>query len=200
MTARERFKRDLDRYYRTLDNPSSRWRRFRTIVRREAIWATAVYRFGQYLEEEAPRFVRWIFRFPYAIVQRLIEMLVGINLPPKAQIGPGLYIAHHGGIWINPGVVMGENCNLAPQVMIGIAGKTNRGTPVLGDRVWVGPKATVNGPLHIGSGAVISPNSLVVTHVPENAVVIGVPAKILSYSGSAKLINVPLEESGNKEP
>jgi serine O-acetyltransferase len=164
-------------------------------MRSEAIWATAVYRFGQYLEQEAPTVVRILLRFPYSILQRLIEWLVGINLPPKAQIGPGLYIAHYGGIWINPHVKMGENCNIAPHVTIGIAGSTNRGAPIIGDRVWIGPKATVNGPLHIGSGAVISPNSLVVTHVPENAVVIGVPAKIMSYTGSAKLINVPLEES-----
>ena len=61
---------------------------------------------------------------------------------------------------------------------------------MLGDRVWIGPKATISGPVRIGSGAVIGANSLAITNIAENGVVIGVPAKVISYSGSAKLIRV----------
>lgn len=197
LNARERFRRDLQRYYCCLDNPSSRLRRLKAIWGRVAIWAIATYRFGQYLHYEAPAWLRIILRIPYALVQRFIQLLVGINLPPAAQIGPGLYIAHHGGIWVNPQVVIGANCNLSQEVTIGIAGTTNRGTPMIGDRVWIGPKATINGPFRIGNGAVIAANSLVVTDVPENAVVFGVPAKIMSYSGSDKLINAPRDESSD---
>jgi serine acetyltransferase len=42
----------------------------------------------------------------------------------------------------------------------------------------------------VGSGAVIAANSFVTAHVPENAVMIGVPARVLSYTGSANLIQL----------
>jgi len=195
LTARERLRHDLARYYHCLPDPTSRMQRFKTVMGRMAIWSIAVYRFGQYLQFEASKPVRLILRLPYAFVRRFLQLLVGINLPPGANIGPGLYIAHYGGIWVNPRVVMGANCTLSQDVTLGIAGSTNRGTPVLGDRVWIGPKATINGPFRIGNGAVVAANSLVVTDVLENAVVIGVPARIMRYSGSEQLINMPAEES-----
>lgn len=194
LTARERLRHDLARYYSCLDDPTSRSKRFKAVLGRPAIWSIAVYRFGQYLQFEASRPVRMLLRIPYAFIRRFLQFLIGINLPPAARIGPGLYIAHYGGIWVNPRVVMGANCTLSQDVTLGIAGSTNRGTPVIGDRVWIGPKATINGPFQIGAGAVVAPNSLVVTDLPENAVVIGVPARIMSYSGSEKLINMPADE------
>jgi serine O-acetyltransferase len=42
--------------------------------------------------------------------------------------------------------------------------------------------------VRIGSGAVIGANSLVASSLPENAVAVGVPARVLSYSGSASLL------------
>jgi serine O-acetyltransferase len=54
----------------------------------------------------------------------------------------------------------------------------------------VGPGAVITGPVKVGSGAVIAANSLVTSNIPENAVAIGVPMRIISYTGSGKLIRI----------
>lgn len=184
--AADRFRADLARYYGALEAPARRRARLRIVIDTEAIWAIAVYRFGQYLKDEAPGLIRVPLRIPCAIVRRLLRWTVGIHLFPDTEIGPGLYIGHYGGIWISPRARIGAHCSIAHQVTIGTADP--RGAPTLGDRVWVGPGAIVTGPITVGSGAVVGANSLVAASVPDNAVVLGVPARIMSYSGSATLL------------
>jgi serine O-acetyltransferase len=190
LTARRRWRADVDRYCAYRPTMKGPLKRFRLILLTEGLWAIGMYRFGQYLYFEAPSAVRALLRIPYEIARKVLELIVDIHLWPDTQIGPGLYIAHYGGIWINPRVTIGSNCNLAHGVTIG-APMVAPGAPVLGDRVWIGSGAIINGPVRIGSGAVIGANSLVASNVPENAVAIGVPARVLSYSGSAKLIRLP---------
>jgi serine O-acetyltransferase len=163
----------------------------RTVMECEAIWAISVYRFGQYLHDEAGTFTRLLFKIPYQWGEKWIGLTVGIHLFPETPIGPGFYIGHYGGIWISPLARLGANCNVGPNVIIGVAGKHRDKAPVLGDRVWVGPGAIITGEVTVGSGAVIAANSLVTSNVPENAVVIGVPARVISYTGSANLIGLP---------
>jgi len=183
----ERFKKDRERYYKRLDDPSSRWQRFKLILRKEAIWCIGCYRVGQYLQQEASFLIRALLYVPFALINSIVEILHGVHIHFRADIGPGLFINHVGGIWINPKVKIGSNCNLNHNVTIGSAGGEKKGVPSLGDRVWVGPNATIVGAVEVGSNVAVSANSLVVSAVPENAIVIGVPAKVISYMGSAHL-------------
>jgi serine O-acetyltransferase len=187
LTARQRWYADVDRYRAYEPNKKGPLKRFRTILLTEPLWAIAMYRFGQYLYFEAPSAVRALLRIPYEIAHKVLELIVDIHLYPDTQIGPGLYVAHYGGIWINPRAALGSNCTLAHGVTIG-APMAAAGAPILEDRVWIGSGAVISGPVRIGPGAVIGANSLVVSNLPENAVAIGVPARVLSYTGSAKLI------------
>jgi serine O-acetyltransferase len=187
VTARERWRADVERYMEVSHDPHGSLRRLRIILFTEGVWALAVYRFGQYLYEEAPPSLRKLLRVPYEIARKMLVLAIGIHLGPETQIGPGLYIAHFGGIWINPRVQMGAHCNIAHGVTIG-APDAEAGAPVLGDRVWVGAGAVITGPVQIGSGAVIGANSLVSSNLPENAVAVGVPARVLAHSGSDRLM------------
>jgi serine O-acetyltransferase len=153
----------------------------------EGLWAIAVYRFGQYLYEEAPRPLRLLLRAPYEIVRKLVPILVGIHLSPATRIGPGFYISHFGGIWINPHAVLGSQCTISHGVTIG-APLPQRGAPVIGDRVWIGAGAVISGPVRVGSGAVVGANSLVTSDLPENAVAVGVPARVMALTGSESLL------------
>lgn len=193
MTARERLRADIARYYALYETPPSRYRRMRTVMDTEAIWAISVFRWGQHLEQEASAFTRMLFKFPYQWASKWVGLKVGIHLFPETQIGPGFYIGHYGGIWISPLATLGTNCNVGPGVVIGVAGKNRAKAPVLGDRVWVGPGAIITGAVTVGSGAVIAANSLVTVNIPENAVAIGVPTKVISYTGSRNLIKIPGE-------
>ena len=190
MTARERLRADVARYLVLFDRPVSRYRRTRTVLETEAIWAIAVFRFGQYVYHDANRFARFFLKPLYEFSAKMVGLAVGIHLFPDATIGPGFYIGHYGGIWISPLATLGANCNVGPGVVIGVAGQGRHQGPVLGDRVWVGPGAVITGEVKVGSGAVIAANSLVTSNIPENAVAIGVPARVISYSGSGKLIRL----------
>lgn len=115
------------------------------------------------------RFFLWIFSYRF-----------GFQIPYSVRIGPGLLIAHFGNIIINSKVIIGKNCNLSPNVVIGQTNRgSKRGVPILGDNVWVGCGAAIVGKITIGSNVLIAPNSFVNIDIPENSVVIGNPAKII---------------------
>lgn len=108
----------------------------------------------------------------------------------NAQIGPGLYIGHHGGIVTNEEMQIGKNCNLSHDVTIGVSRRGERaGVPVIGDNVYIGPGAKIFGKITIGNNAAIGANCVVTKDVPENGVVAGIPGKVISYEGSAGYIN-----------
>lgn len=109
----------------------------------------------------------------------------GFNISPNSKIGKGLYIGHFGRIIIHPNAELGLNCNLSPGVTIGetTRGK-NKGVPKIGNNVWIGTNAVIVGNIQIGDNVLIAPCAYVNFHVPNNAVVLGNPAKIVSYQGT----------------
>lgn len=185
--AWEAFRADVGRYFRYA-RATTAWSRARLILQTEGIWALAVYRASCWVHREAPAPLRAWLRWPTGAVGIAARLALGIHLDPGAHIGAGLYVGHSGGIWVAPGAVLGRECNLAQGVTVGVGGTVRRGTPHLGDRVWVGPKATISGPVLVGSGAVIGANSLVVSDVPERGVAVGVPARVVAHTGSGALI------------
>ena len=101
-----------------------------------------------------------------------------------------IYIGHFGGIIISGGAVIGRNCNISQGVTIGIAGKgKNRGIPIIGEGVYIGAGAKLIGKIHVGNNVAIGANAVVTKDVPDNAVVGGIPAKIISMNGSFEFIN-----------
>ncbi|MHB8420452.1 MAG: serine O-acetyltransferase [Myxococcales bacterium] len=121
-----------------------------------------------------------------------VTLLTGVELPPGARIGPGLYVGHHGGIIVSGEAVLGVRCNLSQGVTIGVADGPNgtRGAPVLGDRVYVAPGAKVFGPIRVGSDSAVGANAVVHRHVPDGVTVAGIPAVVVSPKGSRDLIEV----------
>lgn len=129
--------------------------------------------------------------FPLAwLVNRHQQIRFGIGISYKTKIGPGLYIGHEGGIVVSKHVVIGRNCNLSHQVTIGVSRRGARaGVPTIGDNVYIGPGAKLFGAVVVGTNAAIGANCVVTHDVPENAVVVGIPGKVISYEGSTGYIN-----------
>lgn len=156
-----------------------------------AAWAIINYRFGNGLEHRRlPKPLKLIPWFFYRVAKLGVEITSNIHLPAKAEIGPGLYIGHFGPIFVSKHARLGECCNISQGVTIGVAGRgENRGAPTFGDRVYLGAGSKVIGKINIGNNVAIGANAVVTKDVPDNAVVAGVPAKILNYNGSSDFVH-----------
>lgn len=124
----------------------------------------------------------------YILFRKMVKY--GIEIYPGTNIGKGFYIGHWGGIVINSQVVIGDNCNISQDVTIGQVNRgNNKGAPIIGNRVYIAPGAKIIGNIKIGDDVAIGANAVVTKDIPDNAVVVGVPAKVISYEGSKEYIN-----------
>lgn len=118
-----------------------------------------------------------------AIWYRLYNRRLGLkyNLAmPINKIGPGLYLPHiEGGVIINCESV-GANCMINSGVVVGNK-HDNEQVPTIGDNVQLAVGCKVIGKIKVGNNVIVAPNAVVVKDVPDNAVVGGVPAKIIKY-------------------
>lgn len=108
---------------------------------------------------------------------RQLSYKTGIQIPTNV-CGSGLQIWHYGFIIINDKVRIGKNLTIYPGVEIGAK---DNGVPKIGDNCFIGASAKVLGGIMIGNNVTIAPNAVVIKDVPDNAVVAGVPAKIIKY-------------------
>lgn len=100
------------------------------------------------------------------------------------DIGGGLYI-QHGFATIITAKKIGENCRIYQQVTIGYKGDDC--PPVLEDNVSVTCGAKVLGNITMHSGSLAAAGAVVVKDVPQNAIVAGVPAKVIGYKDEKNL-------------
>ena len=119
------------------------------------------------------------------IISQTSRFLTGIEIHPNAKIGKNLFIDH------GMGVVIGETSDIGDNVTIyhmatlgGIAPSINSDNqrnvkrhPTLKENVVVGSGAQILGPVVVGKNAKIGANAVVTKDVPENAVMVGIPAK-----------------------
>lgn len=120
---------------------------------------------------------------------RRLKFKYGIDISYRTKIGKGLYIGHFGGIVIHGDAEIGDYCNLSQGMTIGvlIRGK-NPGVPKIGNRVFMGPGATILGGITVGNDALIGTNAIVTFDVPDKAVVAAPLASIISNKGSSDYI------------
>ncbi|QQN56436.1 serine acetyltransferase [Anaerococcus obesiensis] len=105
----------------------------------------------------------------------------------NSKIGKGLYIGHPFAITINPESIIGENCNIHKGVTIGQENRgKKKGTPSIGNEVWIGINSTIVGNVRIGNDVLISANSFVNFDVPDHSIVIGNPGKIIPKENATK--------------
>ena len=119
------------------------------------------------------------------IISQFSRFLTGIEIHPKAKIGKYLFIDHGMGVVIGETSEIGDNVTIYHMVTLGgispsINSNDQRETkrlPTLQDNVVVGSGAQVLGPVTVGKNAKIGANAVVTKDVPENAVMVGIPAK-----------------------
>jgi len=110
---------------------------------------------------------------------KLFSEHYGLEIPPEAKIGKGLYLGHPFNITINPNTIIGNNVNIHKGVTIGQENRGKRkGTPQIGNDVWIGVNSTIVGNIVIGDNVMIAPNTFINIDIPSNSVVYGNPCII----------------------
>lgn len=122
-------------------------------------------------------------------VNRILSRRYSVYISSSAQIGTGLLLPHCFSIMISTSKI-GNNVTILQQVTIGSQrGGKHPGFPTIGDNVFIACGAKVLGGIKVGNNVVIGANAVVIRDVPDNAVVGGVPAKILNYEGERHVKN-----------
>ncbi len=125
--------------------------------------------------------------FIYRILLYHYSFRYAFQINPGTVIGEGLYIGHFGTIVINGNAVLGKNCNLANGVTIGQENRgIRKGSPIIGDKVWIGTNAIVVGNINIGNNVLIAPNAFVNCDIPSNSIAVGNPVKIIHHPEATK--------------
>ena len=93
-------------------------------------------------------------------------------------VGSGFYPVHAGFVRLGKYVRIGKNCTVLPMVLIG---KRQPGDCKIeiGDNCYIGSGTTILGPITIGNNVTIGAGAVVNQDIPDNAVVAGVPAKVI---------------------
>ena len=119
------------------------------------------------------------------MISQFARFITGIEIHPAAKIGKNLFIDHGMGVVIGETSEIGDNVTIYHMATLGgISPSVNSNEqrnikrhPTLKDNVVVGSGAQILGPVTVGKNAKIGANAVVTKDVPENAVMVGIPAK-----------------------
>ncbi len=117
-------------------------------------------------------------------LSHLGRFLTGIEIHPGAKIGHRFFVDH------GMGVVIGETSEIGDDVTIyqgvtlgGISLRREKRHPTVEDCVIIGAGATVLGPVRVGRNSKIGSGSVVVSNVPPDSTVVGVPGRVVEGEG-----------------
>lgn len=126
-----------------------------------------------------------ILRIILKFFLKILQIIYHFQIPEQVEVGKGFYISHFGRIIINPNTKIGKNVNIGTGVVLGQANRgEKRGSPIIGDGVWIGANAVIVGKVKIGNNVLIAPNSYINIDIPDNSIVTGNPA-IVTYREDA---------------
>ena len=129
----------------------------------------------------------WKYNLPLIprLLSHISRFLTGVEIHPGAKIGKGVFIDHGMGVVIGETSEIGDNVTIYHNVTLGGSSPSidserqrhEKRHPTIGNDVVIGSGAQIIGPIIIGNNARIAANAVVVKDVPENATMVGIPAK-----------------------
>ena len=134
-----------------------------------------------------PKLLRAPLSMLYRCLYRRVRNVYGIELPYTTLLGRRVVIEHQSAIVIHGHCRIGDDCIIRQGVTLG-----NRSldrpldAPHLGVGVNVGAGAKILGAVTIGDSAAIGANAVVLEDVPEGAMAVGIPARIIQRTPAEK--------------
>ena len=141
------------------------------------------------------------FRTWARILSHLVRFLTGVEIHPAARIGRRFFIDH------GMGVVIGETAEIGDDVLMyqgvvlgGVSHEKVKRHPSVSNGVVIGAGAILLGPINIGEGAKIGAGSVVISDVPQEATVVGVPGRVIIEREPKHVSGVALDHNKLPDP
>jgi serine O-acetyltransferase len=145
----------------------------------------------------------WIHRIAHALWRAKLRLLArllsqvarfftGVDIHPGATLGRRLFIDHATGVVIGETAIVGDDVTMYQGVTLGGTGKGHgKRHPTVCDGVFIGNNANLLGDITIGEHSRVGAGSVVLSDVPPDSTVVGVPAHIVYRNGERVLITDP---------
>ena len=147
----------------------------RRAVQVPGFWCVFSYRAAYWLRRRRLDFVA-------ILVQLAAQLLFGCEISRKAIIGPSFVVTHPSAVFIGPHSAIGKGCTVGSGVYIG--SNSHPDDPddyaLVDDKVAIGPGGRVMGPVVIGAGSQIGPNTVVLRSVPANSLVMSPAPRVIA--------------------
>jgi serine O-acetyltransferase len=141
------------------------------------------------------RVAHWLYERKFYFLARWYSQRTvrktGIEIHPGATIGKGLFIDHGNGVIIGETTIIGDNVTLYQGVTLGGTGKEQgKRHPTIGNNVMISAGAKVLGSFTVGENSKIGAGSVVLSEVPPNCTVVGVPGRVVKRDN----LRIPRED------
>lgn len=154
--------------------------------------AVVVFRLGGSVRRCRIPALRQLLELIYQVLYALVRFGLQIEVPRDTNIGPGFRIDHYGSILINSQAMVGRNFTITQGVLVG---GSESGNPVIGDDVHCGVGAKIIGGITLGDCIKIGAGAIVTRSFKGNAVLAGVPARVLRVLQTAPTRNGRIADS-----
>jgi serine O-acetyltransferase len=126
------------------------------------------------------------------VLSQIARFITGVDIHPGALLGRRLFIDHAAGVVIGETAVVGSDVTMYQGVTLGGTGKQHgKRHPTICDGVFIGNNANILGNITVGQNSRVGAGSVVLSDVPPNSTVVGVPAHIVYRNGERVLITDP---------
>jgi serine O-acetyltransferase len=133
-------------------------------------------------------------RLPARVLSQVARFFTGVDIHPGAALGRRLFIDHASGVVIGETAIVGDDVTMYQGVTLGGTGKEHgKRHPTVCDGVFIGNNANLLGNITVGENSRVGAGSVVLSDVPPNSTVVGVPAHIVYRNGQRVLITDPHE-------
>ncbi len=136
----------------------------------------------------AHRLSHFLWRHGFKLLARMHSQFwrfwTQIEIHPGAKIASGVFIDHGSGLVIGETAIVESGAMLYHGVTLGGTGKDiGKRHPTVRQGALISAHSQIIGPIEIGANAKVGAAAVVLTDVPSDVTVVGVPAKIVRVHG-----------------
>ena len=152
----------------------------------------------------AHRLSHWLWQHGFKLLARMHSQLwrfwTQIEIHPGAEIAKGVFIDHGSGLVIGETAIVEAEVKLYHGVTLGGTGKdTGKRHPTVRRGALISAHSQLLGPIEIGENSKVGAGAVVVSNVPANVTVVGVPAKVVRVSGKKDIERIKTIEELREE-